>query len=900
MRVIFSVTKNPLNPTDSTDVYTVDVPDGETITINGWIAKNLEPLARVASVVNTINGCSLSKAAMENAYVLPDKWDDQLQDGDCVLLSPAVGLTFFGFLIYALISVVVGIGLGLLFRQSADDGTGTQSVYSLSGLKNEMRKGKPVEYQCGKLKRFPAQWAKPYSIYKDNKQWLYAQLCLGIGHFDIEDLSQAGLEAVCGFEDTPLTNYDDYTLRLYTKGDAPLLFDNNVVTSSEVDGLDMYATNQYKTEDDDWDRSQDGEYSDWYVANDYGTTASKLLFDFVFPSGIYARKSGGDKHKDTEVTWQLQYRSFTYSNGVKVVGETHTKAYSIKGWYPNAVRRTMEISVGGGAWEARVRRTNDIRNAIIDGRGADKIQWNALRAVLPSLTSITEDVTVLMLKIKASNKLTSAASVRFYSIPTAKKPTYDAEAGTWDDDNPVATRNAALSFCDFMRNKYCGNYPDKYLDMENISEWITWCDENECWFDYVFDESQDVQTQLEIITRVMRCSLWIKNNKLRLVRDEAVSIPLAVHTKENIVAGSVKVQYSAPKESDYDGYSCEFTNTDTWDTDTVIAKLADEDGSNPETLNISGITDRTRVWRQAMYERLIERYRNKVITYETTDMTAAALSVYSPIYFNHPLLSGRGVSAGIESIDGTTIVLNQNVRLNTDEGVTNNLFIMSPSTGGVLSVHACSYADSESGDYHTLTLDTAPDTTGMVFNDPQALPICCIGAGSNYAALVQVSKITPKDSTVELEVFPYDARIFAYDTQYPDTVANNVIPETIPDAPENVVIEPYNETTDNIQISWDAVSGFTNYFVQYSDDGGETWNTVSASTTATSILLGIYMTGTLQARVGVVLNGNVYHWGYSDSVYFPSSLTEYVWVSSDDYVPASSDDYVMSAYGDES
>ena len=164
MRVIFSVTKNPLNPTDSTDVYTVDVPEGETITINGWIAKNLEPLARVASVVNTVNGCCLSKAAMENAYVLPDKWDEPLLDGDCVLLAPVVGYGWVWYVVELIVTIIVGVGIGLLMRQDLDDGTGTQSVYSLSGLKNEMRKGKPVEYQCGKLKRFPAQWAKPYSI----------------------------------------------------------------------------------------------------------------------------------------------------------------------------------------------------------------------------------------------------------------------------------------------------------------------------------------------------------------------------------------------------------------------------------------------------------------------------------------------------------------------------------------------------------------------------------------------------------------------------------------------------------------------------------------------------------------------------------------------------------------
>ena len=128
-----------------------------------------------------------------------------------------------------------------------------------------------------------------------------------------------------------------------------------------------------------------------------------------------------------------------------------------------------------------------------------------------------------------------------------------------------------------------------------------------------------------------------------------------------------------------------------------------------------------------------------------------------------------------------------------------------------------------------------------------------------------------------------------------------VVQPVIPGTPTNVTASPYDPestgTPTDITIAWDAVSGFDTYMVQYSQDG-ETWTTLTGSTTATSALVGSYLSGYFYARVAVVYNGCVWSWGTSAATWMPSSALEFVYVTSDNFIDTTSDGYKMVFQGE--
>lgn len=883
MRVIFAVCENPIQPKESTRLHFITE---DSITINKFIEDNLQPLARVATVIHGYNGRDVTSSEIENAYILPSEWDNELQDGDYIILTPVLGFADWAiYLIVSLVSLLAGVLIFSLMSGETGNGTSSNSVYSLSSLKNEQRKGKCVKYCCGRLNRVPDYIAKPYGIYINNEQWLYASFCLGIGKFDVEETR---------FEDTPTSNYSNVSIaKVEPYGFAASVFSyNNVWTNSEVDSIELYASNEKDWHDESgWNGYPTDGWFGFYRANKITTSASVFYLDFAFPAGLGHTKKNGDAQNYT-VSWEIQGRRAYISGGSVLYSSTYTWSYSMTDNGTTPLRFTKTINVPqSGCWEFRVRRTS-IRNALHSARGnrtMEILQWTSLRAVLPSISSYDANVTTYQLKAKARNGLSNAASQRFRVLCTAKKPIYNPETDTWSD--PVATRNPIWAFCDVVRNKYFGNISDKYLNMEVLYPMATWCDSNGIYFDYDFDEQESISEQLGVIARVLRSKLDLSGNKISLIRDEKASIPLRVYTKENIVNGSFKIAYTAPAIDDHDGANAEYTDPETWDTETVLTTLSGEDGSNPETVTIPGVISRTQAWRIAYNERYNTKNRLEAFSF-TTDKYASVHKIFDLVYVNHPLIR-HGVSARIVSIVGNTIVLDQNVKLNTSGSYVNNLVIFDPITQVQRSVHVVAYADAESGDYHTLISATTPDASDMVFSDPQALPICVVGLGSNFSIPCKISKVSPKGDTCDLEVYPYDEDSYWADDQTPESE----IPITNPDypvtPPTNITAEYVADGVDvptDILISWTPVTGFTEYSVDYSTDGN-TWTNIT-TTTYSSVLLGFYAPGPFYARVGIVYNELVWIYGYSDIENMPEDIYEYIHISSDGYLEITADGYL--------
>ena len=832
-------------------------------------------------------------------------WDKSLHDGDMVGLVPAVGV-WWTVAYYIVMAIMMAYCIYMIATMKTGDGSGSTTVYSLSSMTNQKRPGEIVERQYGYLKRQPSYAANPYTIYKNNVQWLYAIFCVGEGKFQFD------ANDPYGFENTNYSAYSDVSITVVQPYGYADMFDNNIVTSSEVaDGLELIPYNEGKEagEDGAWEDTgyegpngytnfgspygaEDGWYG-WFSASDVGTACSKLMFDFSFPNGLGHTNKNGDGQSYT-VSWQAQYRSMTKNeDGSITYGTPVTLSYSKKKATNTALRYTMEVTVPSGAYQVRARRTSQ-RNALHSANGQrthETLQWTALRAKLPNKTSFGNR-TIIMLKARAQNGLTDSASKRFYVKGTGYSPIYDTTTKAWTD---TPNRNPVWAACDMLRSSNGGNYPDSMLALDHLATWAAWCDTNHVYFDYCFDAQSDIDTQMKVALRVMSASPIYTNGQFHVLRDEPVTIPTEIFTPANIVSGSLKIQYKGQTDDDYDGLRVEYADPDDdFNTNTVDCLRSGSTGSNLKTTTMKGCCDRTRAYRLGMREWITEIGNRAAISFTSTKI-GWQCEPGAMIYLNHPMFRQHD-DGRIIAIDGTTVTLDRNVKLNSEYN--NTFLIRNCKTGGELGRYVATYTTE--GDYHTLTLDAAPDATGMEFYDPQALPTFALGIATNFAKKCRVTKTQNKQDGTDIECFiDTDAR-FAYDAAYPDVDIPSVQP-VIPGTPTNVTATPYDPestgTPTDITIAWDSVSGFDTYMVQYSQDG-ETWTTLTGSTTATSALVGSYMSGYFYARVAVVYNGCVWSWGTSAATWMPSSALEFVYVTSDNFIDTTSDGYKMVFQGE--
>lgn len=106
-------------------------------------------------------------------------------------------------------------------------------TYSLDVV-NRRRIGEPIPVLYGRTRLVPDIIANPYTEFDSNDQYLFLILCLGNGEFDIDEVRIAESEV------TRLTNF---TAQVVAPGESLTLFEDNVSTSSLVQGQLLRATN---------------------------------------------------------------------------------------------------------------------------------------------------------------------------------------------------------------------------------------------------------------------------------------------------------------------------------------------------------------------------------------------------------------------------------------------------------------------------------------------------------------------------------------------------------------------------------------------------------------------------------------------------------------------------------
>ena len=174
-----------------------------------------------------------------------------------------------------------------------------------------------------------------------------------------------------------------------------------------------------------------------FVANQSGSLTTKIGIDMMLPRGLYYANNGGTLDSRS-LTFTVEARKID-DTGAALEGEdfvtlgTHTITEATN----TPLRRTFSYNVDEARYEVRAKRTSDKDN---NARSGNDLFWKTLRAYLPE-HKVYPGVTLLAVKIRATNNIVGQAMRRINVIATRKLPLWDASTGTWSA--PTATTKLA-------------------------------------------------------------------------------------------------------------------------------------------------------------------------------------------------------------------------------------------------------------------------------------------------------------------------------------------------------------------------------------------------------------------------------------------------------------------------
>lgn len=543
-------------------------------------------------------------------------------------------------IIIAVVAIIVAI-IAIVMMPTPTTPGGTPQpdpVYTRQGQYNRSRPGEPIEVAYGRCRLYPSYGGRSYNLFFNNDQFQYNLFCLGQGYFDVEDIL---------IEDTPLSNFDEVEYELVPPGGQLTLFRNNVVTSPEVAGIELFGPNEESYPDPDG----------WvgpFTLNDAGTVCDRIEYDLTAPQGLYLGLDWGGLTTST-VTFELAYREID-SNGDPLGAwvSLGTTSWTARSNRPQ--RKTWGYPVAPGRYEVRARRVST--KPATATRNVNTIQWTSVRGFLENVTEFG-DVTMLAVKIRATNNINDNSRSLVNVIATRKLPIYTEEFG-WRDgvEHLVTTRNPIWAFCDILRAQYGGREMGRFLHLPQMIELAAEFDANDIYFDWIFEQKITLLDAITAVTRSVRGLPMMLGSRLGIVRDLPTSIPAAVFGPDNIVAGSLKREF---KFYDYDREDCidlEYLDQTTWEKQTVRCALPGEPQINPKRVEMPGITERNRAYREGMYIAAQDRLREQVVF--QTGREGLIPTYGSLISVSHDLIrvgvSGVVLDIDLVTVPGSTII----------------------------------------------------------------------------------------------------------------------------------------------------------------------------------------------------------------------------------------------------
>ncbi len=707
-------------------------------------------------------------------------------------------------------------------------------TYSLSARGNVARLQDPIPCQYGRMMVYPSYAADPYTEYAGNNQYLYQLFCLGQGEFSIEAIRLLT---------TSISLFADVTYEIVPPGGSVTLFPSNVVTSSNVTGQELLTSNV--------PGAPPNVTVGPFIANAPATQTNAIAIDIVLPRGLfYANDQGG--LTVLTVSWLVEAQLID-DNGTALGAWFTLGAESLTLATNTPQRLSYRYSVTLGRYQVRCTRTNA---KDLSSRSANDLLWGAMRAYLPGSQSYG-NVTLIAMRMLATNQLSSATNNKINVICTRVLPTWNPTTGwsvlptraapDWSPTNGWASsygvRSIAWALADCCRASYSAALPDARIDLQQLYQLDqTWSSRGD-YFDAVYDTRTTFWQALTQIARAGRAKPYPQAGIYHFVRDQPQTMPVALFTPRSIVQSSFKTIYLMPTEQTPDSVIVQYVDSLTWLPATVLCQLPNASAIRPAILQLFGVTDRNHAWREGMYEAACNRYRRKLPQWQT-EMEGFIPSFGDLVAVSHDMPQW-GQSGEVIAVSGLSIV-------NGLISATPPIVIVSsePLTFTAGQQHYIAFRRVNGSMSGPWTCVAGLDATQLILTQtPDMIPYTgssqerthfAFGPGQSYATNVLIRSVRPRnDHMVEIMAVNDDPAVHAADGSgsAPAGPASWLLPAVSVQQPITGlnVVQGGSPQTPTLSLSWQPSPGADHYIVQTSADG-IAWATASDPSTSACVI----------------------------------------------------------------
>lgn len=729
------------------------------------------------------------------------------------------GLALTGFSYYATVAAITIAGGFLvstfLSPKAADnDGDKPNQLYSLQGGGNVAIPFQTIPVQYGRLKVEPAYAAIPWQEYIGDDAYLNILLCNGLGKYEREQILID--DTILWDSTTGLSSsFTDVTWQFCDPGEAFTLFPSNVIISTEVNGQEIIGPS---------------DPIGWYIVNASGTTATELAFDFILPAGLYGTDGDGDP---VVLTVHLIAEIQQVNDVGTPIGTITTVINEYITLYTKDPRRWTEkitLSLYGlppGRYQGRVWRDPASTGADYN---VDTLNWLGFRAYLQGSNTF-DDVSVTGIRIKATSQLSNSSAKKIGIIQTRILPVWD---GAEMVEEP--TQNAWWAFYDAATNSsYGAQWPTNKIDFQTIVDQATAADTRGDSFNYTFTSAVTYQSALDLILASNRSKVTWLGDVLSAVRDEWKPIPQMLISDQQIVRGSMEIDYILNDESSSDSVRGQFLNEETWSPAELQYPPNSESFTAlaPASTQIEGITNPDQLYNELKFlykQSQLRRIRIKL----DTEHDGRLLRFGSAVKIQSHLPKKWGASGEVLSYNSGTKILTLSRDLTI---VTGQHYIeMRDKVGGYFGPVKCSIVV---GHLNQVLLDST-DLAEVEFDlsttidaaldrmDGAEPPSFVYGLAANLSRNCLVLSGRPSDHRVALELTVDSEEV--HDDTGPDIPVLPTAPSLrnpkVPIISGLVASIPQNVAEPLLKASWWPAAGALYYKAQISYDAGLSWITV--------------------------------------------------------------------------
>jgi hypothetical protein len=765
------------NPLDQGQYELIGFEAGEKF--SDWLPRSGVNIYRQPVVV-AINGDPFLEA----------DWDRELSEDDhLALMAQPQGETVLATIAWVSTAVSAAFALYtvLTLPDSPDGGVQTSPNNNLSERANRARIGEAIPVAYGNSVIFPDVSSKPFSVYAANgDEIIYLLYELSHGKFNVDESSMK-------FEETPLSSFPTSEYDIIPPGSTSNLYPSDVVTVGAVSNIEV-----------------DSGLTPEYTINATTTRINRIGFDIVAPRGLYRQRSNGSRDR-ISVSLQLQYREI--DDAGDPVGTWQSQSVTLSGATTEAIKRTYDITVGSGRYEARINRPGayDPDNKIID-----QLQWAGLKGYFEDALPVTT-TTRIAVRIRSSNEIGSRALTKFNVVAQRLLPTW-SESGGWTTE--VATNNPAWAAADVLRNTtYGGGRPDAYINLLDLEQLASDCDTLGYECNGVFDITRTIWDALQNIGDTCNARPIDEGGVYTLIQDKEKTVPVQMFNMRNIKRGTFRTEGQGFVEETKDSVHVKFMDKNQdYRESTVKCVLPGGTDNRPLEVKWWGVDNEAQAWSLGMFMAASNRYRRESQVFEAP-LEARIPRFGDLISVSHYLIGVQGAA----QVSGDVLAYDSVDTLTVSEDLpsfTTPFVMIHDIAGTPLGPYECTVVGT-----NQIQIDEAFTDTGLVFSGSYPNPRFQIGEGVEAFYRGRVQKIVPtggEDVQIEAVIdVPEIYSITDGETQ-PDPVTLNDLQPYLPTITEFRAELGGTPGAVEVHLSWEGAYS-DRYDLEYSADGGVNW-----------------------------------------------------------------------------